>query len=124
MAPRKQAAPVPAPATSEWPDKVILVTGGAQGVGKGIAQAVLEAGGRVFVGDIDAEAGKACLDEWNAGDRAAFLALDVSRESSVKRFVDVARHRFGRIDGLVNNAGIADPDTGPLEKLDWNEWKR
>lgn len=124
MPARKQAAPVPVSATSEWPGRVVLITGGAQGVGKGIAEAVLAAGGSVFIGDIDSEAGKACLDEWGAGDRAAFLALDVSREASVTRFVDVAKHRFGRIDGLVNNAGIADPHTGPLEKLDWSEWKR
>jgi NAD(P)-dependent dehydrogenase (short-subunit alcohol dehydrogenase family) len=121
---KKIMSPVPAAPTSEWPGKVVLVTGGAQGVGKGIAEAVLAAGGSVVIGDIDAEAGKACLDAWDAGDRAAFLVLDVSKEASVRRFVDVALRRFGRIDGLVNNAGIADAHTGPLEKLDWAEWKR
>ena len=120
----KHASPVPAPAASEWPGRVVLVTGGAQGIGKGIAQGVLAAGGNVLIGDVDAEAGKACLDEWNVPDRAAFLVLDVSKEASVKRFVDGALRRFGRIDGLVNNAGIANPDTGPLETLDWTEWKR
>jgi NAD(P)-dependent dehydrogenase (short-subunit alcohol dehydrogenase family) len=103
---------------------VVLVTGGAQGIGKGIAEAVLDAGGSVVIGDLDAEAGKACLEEWNAGDRAAFAVLDVSKEASVKRFVGGALRRFGRIDGLVNNAGIADAHTGPVEDLAWNEWKR
>ncbi|MDF3980855.1 SDR family oxidoreductase [Luteibacter sp. PPL554] len=120
----KHASPVPAPAASEWPGKVVLITGGAQGIGKGIAEAVLAAGGSVAIGDLDAEAGRACLDEWNVGERATFLVLDVSREASVKRFVDTARHRLGRIDGLVNNAGIAGPVNGPLEKLSWAEWKR
>lgn len=120
----RHAAPLPSTHASEWPDKVVLVTGGAQGIGRGIAEAVLAAGGRVVIGDLDADAGKACLDDWQAGDRAAFLVLDVSKEASVKRFVGAALRRFGRIDGLVNNAGIADPHTGPIEKLAWTEWKR
>jgi NAD(P)-dependent dehydrogenase (short-subunit alcohol dehydrogenase family) len=120
----RHASPSPLPATTEWPGKVVLVTGGAQGIGKGIAQAVLEAGGSVLIGDLDAEAGKACLEEWNAGERAGFVVLDVAKEASVKRFVQAALRRHGRIDGLVNNAGIADPVTGPIERLDWREWKR
>lgn len=117
-------SPVPQPAASEWPGKVVLVTGGAQGIGKGIAQAVLDAGGSVLIGDLDAEAGQACLAEWNVPDRAGFLVLDVAKEASVRRFVEGALRRFGRIDGLVNNAGIADPVTGPPEDLAWSEWKR
>ncbi|WP_240147809.1 SDR family oxidoreductase [Luteibacter yeojuensis] len=124
MAAPKHASPIPMPAATEWPGKVVLVTGGAQGIGKGIAQAVLEAGGNVLIGDLDAEAGKACLDEWKVGDRAAFLVLDVAKEASVKRFVGTALRRYGRIDGLVNNAGIAGPENGPLERLEWSEWKR
>lgn len=124
MASAKKAAPAPSTVTSEWPGKVVLVTGGAQGIGKGIAEAVLAVGGSVLIGDLDADAGRACLAAWDAGERAAFLVLDVSREASVKRFVAAALRRFGRIDGLVNNAGIADPVTGPLHQLDWSEWKR
>jgi NAD(P)-dependent dehydrogenase (short-subunit alcohol dehydrogenase family) len=124
MATPKHAAPVPSPPASEWAGKVVLVTGGAQGIGRGIAEGVLAAGGRVVIGDLDADAGKACIDEWDAGDRAAFLVLDVSKEASVKRFVATALRRFGRIDGLVNNAGIADAHSGPIEKLEWAEWKR
>ncbi|AND67951.1 hypothetical protein ATSB10_04970 [Dyella thiooxydans] len=116
----RPAAADPAPLRG----RVVLVTGGAQGIGRGIAQAVLAAGGRVLVGDVDVEAGRACLDEWQAGDAAAFQRLDVGREASVQRFVTGALRRFGRIDGLVNNAGIADPHTGPLERLDLREWRR
>jgi NAD(P)-dependent dehydrogenase (short-subunit alcohol dehydrogenase family) len=106
-------------------DRVVLVTGGAQGIGRGIAQAVLGAGGRVMIGDLDKEAGRACLAEWNVGDRAAFVRLDVSREASVQRWTQAALARYGRIDGLVNNAGIADPHRAPLASLslaDWNSY--
>jgi NAD(P)-dependent dehydrogenase (short-subunit alcohol dehydrogenase family) len=117
------------PAITEHPalplrDRVVLITGGAQGIGRGIAQSVLGAGGRVMIGDLDTEAGKACLVEWDAGHRAAFGRLDVSREASVKRWIDAALKRFGRIDGLVNNAGIADPHQGKLSELSLATWNR
>lgn len=104
--------------------KTVLITGGAQGIGRGIAQAVLGAGGNVAIGDLDAEAGKACLDEWQVGKRAMFRVLDVSQETSVARWVASALKQFKRIDGLVNNAGIANPHTGPLDKLALAQWNR
>jgi len=104
--------------------RVVLVTGGAQGIGRGVAQAVLGAGGRVLIGDLDDEAGHACLDEWNVGDAARYIRLDVSREGSAKRFAQIALKRFGRIDGLVNNAGIANPHVDDLAKLTLADWNR
>jgi NAD(P)-dependent dehydrogenase (short-subunit alcohol dehydrogenase family) len=117
------------PAIAEHPsqplrDRVVLITGGAQGIGRGIAQAVLGSGGSVMIGDIDADAGRACLSEWNVGSRAAFLRLDVSREASVRRWIDAALKRFGHIDGLVNNAGIADPHQANPAKLSLASWNR
>ncbi|HHA2554478.1 TPA: SDR family NAD(P)-dependent oxidoreductase, partial [Stenotrophomonas maltophilia] len=95
------------PPIAAWPaaplaGKVVLVTGGANGIGRGIAQAVLGAGGRVLIGDLDAEAGAACLAEWQRGDDAAFQRLDIIDEASVRAFIAEALQRFGRIDGLVN----------------------
>jgi NAD(P)-dependent dehydrogenase (short-subunit alcohol dehydrogenase family) len=116
--------PVSAPPTQPLRDRVVLVTGGAQGIGRGVVQAVLGAGGRVAFGDLDAAAGRACLTELDVGDRALFRRLDVAAEAGVRRFVDAALARFGRIDGLVNNAGIADPHSGPLERLSLREWNR
>lgn len=104
--------------------RVVLVTGGAQGIGRGIAQCVLAAGGAVVIGDRDVDAGRACLDEWDAGAAAMFLKLDVAKESSIRRFVDAARGAYGRIDGLVNNAADANPHSGPLERLSLADWNR
>lgn len=105
-------------------DRVVLVTGGAQGIGRGIAQAVLGAGGRVVIGDLDRDAGKACLLEWDVGDRARFLPLDVAREASVRAFVSRAFAAYGRIDGLVNNAGPADPMIDDVSTLSLADWRR
>jgi len=118
-----------APPIAAWPaaplqGKVVLITGGANGIGRGIAQAVLGAGGCVLIGDLDVEAGQACLDEWQRGDDAAFQRLDIADEASVRAFIGAAEQRFGRIDGLVNNAGIAGPHGTVLQDMDWDEWQR
>lgn len=104
-------------------DRVVVVTGGAQGIGRGVAQAVLGAGGRVAICDRDRDAGRACLAEWNAGARARFIALDIMREAQVRRAFARIGETFGRIDGLVNNAGLADPHAGPLDRMPLAKWR-
>nr|WP_246333355.1 SDR family oxidoreductase [Stenotrophomonas tumulicola] len=117
------------PAIAGWPaaplaGKVVLVTGGANGVGRGIAQAVLGAGGQVMIGDLDVAAGKACLAEWQRPGDTAFRKLDITSERSVRGFIDAALKRFGHVDGLVNNAGIAGAHGTPLQDMEWSEWQR
>lgn len=104
--------------------RVVVVTGGASGIGRGIAEAALGAGARVVIADIDETAGRACLAEWNVGDDATFIDADVSDEAAVRRLVAATLARYRRLDGLVNNAGIADPSTGPVEQLALDEWNR
>jgi NAD(P)-dependent dehydrogenase (short-subunit alcohol dehydrogenase family) len=115
---------VAAPPTHSLADHIVLVTGGAQGIGRGIAQAVLGAGGSVAIADLDRDAGVACLHEWQVGERAMFVRLDVSKESAVATAMRRIVSRFGRLDGLVNNAGIADPHSGPLDELSLRDWRR
>ena len=93
-------------------EKVALVTGGAQGIGRGIARALSGLGWQVAVADV-----RRTTDFF-------FVRTDVSREAGARACVRAVAKRFGRLDALVNNAGIADPHTGPLEKLDLREWNR
>ena len=88
-------------------DKVVLVTGGNSGIGRGIARCALAEGARVAIAGRDAEKGAATLEEiTQAGGEAAFFAGDLSREAEAKALVEQAAERFGRLDVVVNNAGV------------------
>ncbi|PAL01744.1 oxidoreductase, partial [Staphylococcus hominis] len=69
------------------------------------------------IADRDADAGRACLKEWALPERAAFQRADVASERSVQALVKATLKRFGRIDGLVNNAGIASAHGTPLAEM-------
>lgn len=99
--------------------KVALVTGGAQGIGKGIALLLAARGYRVVAADSDSEAGR----DLDLPD-VVFVPCDVSREASVRSCMRTTLRRFGRLDALVNNAGLADPADGPLEALSLAAWNR
>ncbi|MDH4318793.1 MAG: SDR family NAD(P)-dependent oxidoreductase, partial [Desulfobulbaceae bacterium] len=103
---------------------VVIVTGGAQGIGKGIVTHLLEKGARVVIADHDEEAGKECLAEWGGEERLLFVPTDVGDEESVKECVMRTISQFQRITGLVNNAGIADPGFRPLEKVSLAQWQQ
>ena len=85
--------------------KVALVTGGTRGIGRGIAEAFLSAGASVAINGRSAEKGAATIRELSAGDRAFYVAGDVTQKEEVEAMVDATLAQFGRIDILVNNAG-------------------
>lgn len=87
----------------------VIVTGGAGGLGKAIAQAFLAAGSNVAICDISAPRIAAVTEELSAH-AAKFVALpaDITDEDASKSFVDAVVARFGRLDMLVNNAGVMD----------------
>lgn len=104
--------------------KVAIVTGGGQGIGKGIAKLLLEEGMRVVLAEVDAEAGQEAAGELEAFGSVLFQQTDVADEAQVARLVEATLSRFGHLDALINNAGIAHPDTGPLEALELGDWNR
>jgi 3-oxoacyl-[acyl-carrier protein] reductase len=89
-------------------DKVAIVTGGARGIGGGIAGAFAEEGADVAIADLlPIEGAAAVLDRIAAaGRRAVYLPTDVSDEDEVERMVSRVLGEFGRVDILVNNAGV------------------
>ena len=92
--------------------KVCLVTGAARGIGRAIAIALAEAGGEVALGLRDAATGADLAEEIGA----LPLQMDVTDLDQVERAIAVAREHFGRLDVLVNNAGIGPPET-PAEDV-------
>lgn len=87
--------------------KVALVTGGAKGMGAAHSRLIAARGGSVIVADID-EAGEALADEIRgSGAEARFVRLDVTSEEQWRAVIDEAIARDGRIDALINNAGVA-----------------
>ena len=88
--------------------RIAVVTGAASGIGKGIATAFAREGADVVVADLVAEdaAGEVLGAVRAAGREVLFVRTDVSDEASVRAMADAALARFGRVDVLVNNAGI------------------
>jgi NAD(P)-dependent dehydrogenase (short-subunit alcohol dehydrogenase family) len=89
----------------ELKNKVVLVTGGGSGLGAAVARMTVAQGGRAVLLDVNTEAGEALARE--LGDAARFLRTDVASEADGQAAVALALQAFGRLDGLVNCAGVA-----------------
>jgi NAD(P)-dependent dehydrogenase (short-subunit alcohol dehydrogenase family) len=88
-------------------DKVAIVTGAGSGIGKGIATVFFREGAKVVVADWDEQAGKKTAEEIRrSGGDAFFVKCDVSKEEQVKATIQTTVAKYGRINVLVNNAGI------------------
>ncbi|MDN4573427.1 3-hydroxyacyl-CoA dehydrogenase [Pandoraea cepalis] len=85
-------------------DRVFLVTGASSGLGAATARMFVDAGAKVVLGDINADAGAQQAEA--LGDAARFVATDITREDDVQRLVDTAKSAFGRLNGVVNCAGL------------------
>jgi 3-oxoacyl-[acyl-carrier protein] reductase len=87
--------------------KVAVVTGGAQGIGRAIALGLGRAGAKIVIADLQADKAGSVAHELNKlGTEALPMEVDVASESAVKRLAEQTFERFGRIDILVNDAGV------------------
>jgi len=103
------------------PDRVAIITGAARGIGLAIAQRLHGDGAAVVLTDIDGE--KASAEAEGLGARALPVTLDVTDPECVQRMVCQVLERWGRIDVLVNNAGIAGQAL-PVTEYSLEEWHR
>jgi len=97
--------------------RVAIVTGAARGIGRGIARALAAEGASVVVADRDLPGAESLAEEL---DGAVAVGVDVSVEEDVRGLVDATLAAFGRVDVLVNNAGIA--SAAPLGETTLDEW--
>ncbi|MBS9533245.1 glucose 1-dehydrogenase [Mycobacterium sp. M1] len=101
--------------------KVALISGGARGMGAADARALVAEGARVVIGDVlDEEGAKIALELGD--DNARFVHLDVTQPDQWQAAVDTCVEAFGKLDVLVNNAGIANVNT--LENFSLEQWQK
>jgi 3-oxoacyl-[acyl-carrier protein] reductase len=104
-------------------NRVAVITGGAQGIGRAIALGMGREGAKVVVADWQSEKAKSVAEEVHrAGTDAIALDVNVASESSVKRLADQTFERFGRVDILVNDAGVY--LKAPVVSKTGEEWDR
>jgi cyclopentanol dehydrogenase len=104
-------------------DKVAIITGAARGMGAAEARIFAKEGAKVILADIQVEDGQSVTQEIiDAGGQAVFVEMDVSKQSDWQRTIDAAISNFGKINVLVNNAGIIERDS--LEETTEETWDR
>lgn len=100
--------------------KIVLVTGASSGIGEETVRELTRAGARLFIGARRSDRLRALANELGA--QVAWQELDVTDADSFEAFVAAAESRYGRIDALVNNAGVM--PLSPLAALKRDEWKK
>lgn len=99
-------------------NKVVLVTGGAAGIGKVTAENFAGEGAKIAICDVNTDAGEAAAKE--LGPDASFRQVDVASSASVSEWVDAVMDQYGQIDVLVNNAGIT--RDGLIMRMKEEDW--
>ncbi|TWT53816.1 Glucose 1-dehydrogenase 4 [Rubripirellula amarantea] len=108
----------------ELNDRVVMVTGGSEGIGAGIAKGIATCGGKVLIVSRDEEEMQSVVDDIKSdGGEASWARADVTQSDQVAAAVQTAIERYGRIDGLVANAGI-NGTWAPVDEITPEEWRK
>lgn len=107
---------------NELAGKVAIITGGANGLGRGTAELFVEEGAKVVIADVDEQRGAVLCAQ--LGPAARFRRTDVSRRQEVQATVDFAVAEFGGLHVMLNNAGISDQSHGPLLEEDFGRFQQ
>ncbi len=109
-------------------DRVIIVTGGAQGIGRAFVRGFAGEGAKVVIADINSPAAESTAAEvGEAGGEAIVVVTDVSSQESTEAMAKAALDKWGKIDGLMNNAAFFQRPqitAAPIEELSVEEWDR
>ena len=109
--------------TNNIQDKIVVITGASSGMGEATARHLAQQGAKVVLGARRAERLEALVNEIkSAGGEALAVTTDVTNRADVAKLVDTAVETFGRVDVLINNAGIM--PLSPLEALKVDEWEQ
>lgn len=101
---------------NEFKDKVVIVTGAAMGIGKAIAEKFYRNGSYVIVSDINIKEGE--KTSRLLGEKSIFMACDISDQHQVNSLVNLAVEHFGRLDIIINNAGVNSTNTKDRVTID------
>lgn len=106
-------------------DKVAIVTGGGSGIGAATSKLLSAAGARVVVTDVNAKAaGEVAKEILEAGGESLALHHDATDEAQWDDVIDKTLAEYGKLDVLVNNAGISGAGMGPFEEVSFDNWRK
>ncbi|MDQ0256172.1 NAD(P)-dependent dehydrogenase (short-subunit alcohol dehydrogenase family) [Evansella vedderi] len=108
---------------NNWNNKIVLITGAANGIGKAIAASYAKRGANVYIVDVDRKNGDKLTEKLERGGyKATFIPGDVSREKDVLQALEKVKGETNKLHVIINNAGIS--TFPPLEELEFSQWER